>query len=84
MTAFEIAKATRDKLAADVARTSAVLQTFPTEGPMNLTPDAVKFSPMFRAAKAQFDAAFQRLRAFNTVFVKQFAKEIREERRARQ
>lgn len=35
---------------------SATLQTFP-RGPMGLTPDAVKFSPEYQAAKRGYDNA---------------------------
>lgn len=52
-------------------------------GPMGLTPDSVKASPEYQKAKAEADKAFAELRAFNTFFVKQFARECREERRKR-
>ena len=76
------AKTTRDAIEADVSRLSAVLQSFPT-GPMGLTPDATKASPEYRAAKVAFDAAFERSRRFNGLFVKAFADEIRAERLSR-
>lgn len=46
----------------DVA--SAALKVFPRAA-NGLTPDAVKFSPEYRAAKAEFDRAFAAVRAFN-------------------
>jgi hypothetical protein len=79
---FAKAKATHDRLNAEVVRTEEVLKTFPTCA-MGLTPDAVKFSPEFRNAKQAFNAAFARLRAFNAVFTKTFAKELCAERRER-
>ena len=51
---------------ADVRAASDALKKFP-RGPMGLTPDHVKFSPEFRAAKLRYDAAFARLRAVNSV-----------------
>lgn len=51
---------------ADVRAASDALKQFP-RGPMGLTPDHVKFSPEFRAAKRRYDAAFARLRAVNSV-----------------
>jgi len=52
-------------------------------GAMNLTPDAIRLDPAYRAAKAAADAAFQRLRAFNADHVKRYKADIRAERRAR-
>ncbi len=43
---------------------SKAMQQFP-RGPMGLTPDAVKATPEWRAAKQRLDRAFARLRAFN-------------------
>ncbi|MDT8992775.1 hypothetical protein RQP54_18020 [Curvibacter sp. APW13] len=53
------------------------------KGPMGLTPDAVKKLPEYIELKAAYDRAAQALRAFNTVYPKRFAKEIRAERRAK-
>lgn len=80
---YSEAQAARAGLYAEVERAGAVLAAFPKTGPFNLTPDDVKSSPEFQSAKRAFDAAFGRLRAFNTTFTKTFAKEIRAERRAR-
>lgn len=54
-----------------------------TRGAMGLTPDSVKALPDYQAARKDYAAAFDRLRAFNAGFVKQFAGEIRAERRER-
>lgn len=43
---------------------SQAMQRFP-RGAMGLTPDDVKASPEWRAAKARYERAFARLRAFN-------------------
>jgi hypothetical protein len=40
----------------------------------------VRATPEFQAANARFQRAFARLRAFNTIYVKRFAKELRAER----
>lgn len=76
------AKAVRDAIDAEGREAGKVLNAFP-KGAMNLTPDAVKATPEWKAAKARSDALFQKLRTFNTWFVKAFAAEIRAERRSR-
>lgn len=48
-----------------------------------LTPDHIKATPEWRAARARYDSAFAALRAFNQRFVKAFARELRAERLAR-
>lgn len=45
-------------------RAGKALKVFP-KGPMGLTPDEVKVSPEFRAAKSAYDKAFEALRRFN-------------------
>ena len=84
MTATTVAdaKAIRDKLYTEVSAAGAVLKAFP-KGPMGLTPDAVKVSTEFRAAKARYAAAFDALRAINAMISKRFVKEQRDERAAR-
>lgn len=80
--AFEAAKAQQSQLEQEVEEAGAGLRDFP-RGAMGLTPDAVKTSPAYRAAKARFDRAFARLRAFNATFTKKFARELRAERSRR-
>jgi len=72
------AKAKCDAIEARMKTASDALRRFP-RGPMGLTPDAVKFSPEYRAAKLAVDRTFAELRAFNTWFVRQFKKEIKAE-----
>ena len=79
---YENAKARQSELEKKVTDTSAVLTTFPY-GPMGLTPDSIKFSLEYMAAKADFTVAFTALREFNRRFVKIYAKEYRAERRNR-
>jgi hypothetical protein len=83
--AFEAAKAEGAALEAEVADAEAALKAIPgvSSGRMGLTPEHVRTSPQYRSARARFDKAFARLRAFNGVFVKRFAKELRAERDAR-
>lgn len=50
-------------------------------GPMGLTPDDVRASPEWRAAKADFDEAFSVERAFNQAFLRAFGRQYREMRR---
>lgn len=69
-------------LDAEVSRTGKALNSFP-KGPMCLTPDAVRATAEWKIAKHQFDTAFAKLRNFNGVFSKAFAKEMKEERKAR-
>lgn len=46
-------------------------------GAMGLTPDAIKFSPEFRKARATSQGIMAIERKFNQVFSKRFKKEIR-------
>lgn len=60
---------------------SEALQAFP-KGPMGLTPDEVKFSPPYQAARDRYERAAKALRDFNSVFTSKFAAELREHRAA--
>lgn len=80
--AFEAAKTERDRLEADVKAADHVLAAFP-RGAMGLTPDAVKVTPEYQAARRTFQDRFARLQKFNTTFVRRFVKEIRAEQAAR-
>lgn len=42
--------------------------------------DSIRSIPEWKILKQTFDKAFQELRTFNSWYVKQFAKELREER----
>lgn len=79
MTTYEEAKAESALVEKEMFEAQAAIDAFP-RGPMGLTPDAVRATPEWRAAKTRVDKAFARLRAFNAVFVKRFAKELRAER----
>lgn len=82
MTTYDEAKAQADTLNAIVKVAGDALKTFP-KGPMGLTPDAVRATAEWQTAKATYDNAFARLRAFNARFTRIFASDIRAERRAR-
>ncbi len=68
------------RLDAECNRTSAILDTFPT-GPTGITPDSVKFSPAYRAAKKDFVKAFDALRAFNSTINPEQKRAMRDARR---
>jgi len=68
-------------LEASLRAMADLLQTFP-RGSMGITPDDVKRSPAYRAAKTGYDVSFARLRNFNARFTKEYAAELRAERRA--
>ena len=79
------ATAQRDSLEAAYKAVSGLFNEIPGvgSGPCGLTPDAVKFSPEFRAAKATYQKAFDNLRAFNSYYVKVFKKQIAADREKR-
>ena len=52
-------------------------------GAMGLTPDGIKASPDYRAARRAYDQRHADLAAFNARFVKQYATELAAERAAR-
>ena len=77
--AFEEAKAEHDLIEREVNAANEALQTFP-KSPRGGVRDDVRATPEFQAANARFQRAFARLRAFNTIYVKRFDKELRAER----
>ena len=85
---FEIATAQRDTLDAALSNAIAALNALATElagdAPriMGLTPDHVKANPDWQRAKAAADRAFQSLRQFNGVYVRQFKRELAAARHA--
>ena len=76
------AKARADALWHALKVTGEALEAFP-KGPLGLTPDAVKATPEYKAAKQAFDKAHSELRAFNSWYVKACKKEIAADRAAR-
>ncbi len=61
-----IKNAVKAQLEADVSAASMAMKQFDaTKSACGLTPDHVKASPEWKAAKASFNRAFQALRNFN-------------------
>ena len=79
---YAAAKAHKAALEYDVARASAALDAFPTTGPLGLTPDHIKSSVEFIAARDNYRTTFARLRSFNTSFLRVYKKAIAVERTA--
>ena len=78
---FEEAKAEKDRLNTIAAEKSRALQALnPGNGPCNLTPDAVKATLEWRAAKAAFTKAFDDLRRFNAEFFRSYKRELEADR----
>lgn len=82
ITNYREARAHADVLDSAARAAGKLLDGFP-KGPTGLTPDTVKASAEFKAAKAAFDAAFARQRAFNAWYVDAFKKDIAQDRAAR-
>lgn len=66
-------------------RASTALNAIPgiSSGPNGLTPDSVKASQEYRAARREFDCAFRALQSFNGRYLKAFKSELAQEQRAR-
>ncbi len=79
---YAYAKAKCQMLRAQTASLSEILKSFP-RGALGLTPDSVKASSDWQAAKKAYDLAFRLERSHNAVFVRRFAREYRAERRAK-
>ena len=59
-----------DKLEADCAAASAALKALSGGGLMGLTPDSVKASEQYQAARKAYDNAFAALRGFNSLYAR--------------
>lgn len=88
--AYESALEYKHRLESDEAAASRLLKSVPgvgslvSKGIAGLTPDHVKASPMYRAAKKEYAAAFNALREYNGAFVKIFKHEYQAERREKE
>ena len=82
---YAAAKAVRDQLERDWRAASEALNALPgaSTGPIGLTPDHVRSTAAYQAAKAAYDQRFASLQAFNRQFVKLYRADILAERRAR-
>ncbi len=85
MPPFDAAKVRRDVLEQEVKAAGAALGGVSgiSTGRMGLTPDSVKATPEYRAAKLRYDRAHRALAGFNGRFCKAFAADLRAERRER-
>lgn len=79
---YNEAKAVKTELEQQVAALSHKLNSYP-RGEKGLTPDAVKFTAAYKSDKLAFNRKNEQLKSFNAWFVKKFATEYREERRAK-
>ena len=80
---YETAREEKRRLEAISANASAVLKALSGGGPMGMTPDSVKATPEWQAARKASDKAFNDLRAFNQHFIRMFRAEYAAERQAR-
>ena len=80
---YDEAKQIRATIEAEVSAHSAALASFPHDGPMGLTSDAVKASASFRAAKLAYETSNAKSRKFTAAFLKTFKKEIAADRAKR-
>lgn len=80
---YAIAKVTASLLNSDYTAAIRNFKAIPGvgSGPMGLTPDDVRARPDYRIAKQAVDKAFAELRAFNSMYVKRYRKELATERK---
>lgn len=72
---FEEALSQAEAIDQEVKTVGSKIEAFP-KGPMGLTPDHVRRTPEYQKAKAEWDAVFKRLRAFNGWYTKNYKKEL--------
>jgi hypothetical protein len=82
---FAAGKASQARHEERVREASARLKAIPGigSGRLGLTPDSVKASAEYRAARAAYEEAHATAARFNERFLAKFKRELREERRAR-
>lgn len=79
---WDEARALRDQWDAEAKAASEALGAMSGGGPMGLTPDAVKFSPVYHNAKRAYDRAADRLRNLNGWIMRTYRKEARADAQA--
>jgi hypothetical protein len=79
---YQSLKALADKFDAECIEHGKVMNSFP-KGPMNLTPDHIRNTPEYQAARKAYDRSFSLLREVNAMLVKHHKKELLAERDAR-
>jgi hypothetical protein len=79
---FEAYKSERDRLVGIMRAASQRMRELAGSEPrpMGLTPDHIKFSPAFRAARAEYDQAHAALGRLNTGNLKRFKRQLIDER----
>lgn len=82
---FEQFQQESERLRGAMYAASAALNAIPgvSSGPNGLTPDTVKESQRYRAARREFDCALRALQAFNARHLKRFKHELAQDRQAR-
>lgn len=75
------AKERQARLDAECSRAGRALKALSGGGPMGLTPEGVRATPAWKAAKRAADVAFAELRKFNATYVRRYKREIAEDRR---
>lgn len=82
--AFAAYKAERDRLIAAMRAATQTMNELKAghAGPMGLTPDHIKFSAPYRAAKREYDLAHAAMAKLSSANLKRFAKALRAERDA--
>jgi hypothetical protein len=79
---FELHKKEQKRLYQVLDEKSEAMKRFP-KGEMGLTPDEVKESLEFKTARKAYQNAFNDVINFNTMFLREFKKELRDERNNR-
>lgn len=82
---FEQFQHESERLRSAMYAASAALNAIPgiSSGPNGLTPDTVKASQEYRAARRAFDCALRALQSFNARHLKRFKHELALDRQAR-
>lgn len=79
---FEDAKKIKAQLEENCKKLGEAFDKYP-RGAMGLTPDHIKVTPEYQRERKLYNIAFTQLQNFNKVYVKQFKKELAEERKNR-
>jgi hypothetical protein len=82
-TPYPEALAMRDTMEAEVSAASTALASFPRNPATGLTPDTVKASPEFRAARSRYHTAARNMRIFKVSFLRAYSRAWRETLAAR-
>jgi phage host-nuclease inhibitor protein Gam len=76
---FNEATKVRDQIEAELNKYGDILKQYPRSA-IGLPSEKDRISPEYQAAKKALDATFKKLRDFNKVYCKRFAKELKAER----